>query len=185
MNYFYELGVGKRQEHVPEYSNTALQRIYEIVEMTTNILLEQTVHTKSKEIPFKSFWATMFASGWMVDNGWKPSANMTELYRVIREIDADLETASKAAQADDKENYKKLNADVNNTDLEELFPDTDYYWKWIPRNQAADYRDKRQADFLDQFSAQVDAKTAPIEKVSNSSVLAYAFEEDEFDYDDE
>lgn len=182
LNHFYRRGVNKTGAVPAEYSSGILSRFYEIVDMASEILKNQTVHTKSTLIPYKSYWATMFAAGWMFDNGLKCGGNFTDLYTVIRETDAKLESDSRQKQNADKENYKKLHPSETQSEVDEKFPDTNYYWKWIPRNQQSTLRDQRQRDFLAQF---IPAATSLLESSvkANDALDAYAFPEDETDDD--
>ena len=180
---FYEKGLNAPT--VPaEYDTAVLKRFYDIVDLAEQILMNQTIHTKSSLIPYKSYWATMFAAGWMYDNNWTCAGNFTDLYKLIRETDIGLESASRTQQDKDKVTYKTNNPTLAQPEVDEACPDNNYYWKWIPRNQQASLRSKRQKAFLDEFIS-LAQKEQLLQQPSTPSVLdAYAFSQDEDEDDD-
>jgi hypothetical protein len=180
---FYEKGLNSPTA-IDEYDAAILSRFYAIVDMAQDILMNQTIHTKSTLIPYKSYWATMFAAGWMYDNNWTCAGNFTDLYKLIRETDIDLESASRKQQEKDKVTYKSNNPTLAQSAIDEACPDSNYYWKWIPRNQQAALRNKRQEAFLDEFIS-LAQRDQLLQLPSTTSVLdTYAFPQDENEDDD-
>tara|TARA_R110000824_G_C14908383_1_gene646302 strand:- start:110 stop:571 length:462 start_codon:yes stop_codon:yes gene_type:complete len=150
--------------------------------MAKDILMTQTIHTKSTLVPYKSYWATMFAAGWMFNNNWTCAGNSTELYKLIRETDITLESASRKEQEADKAAYRSAHPTKAQSEVDEACPDSNYYWKWIPRNQHATLRNKRQKVFLAEFIP-LAKKAQVIEQPSTTSALA-AYDSEEWEDED-
>ena len=95
---FYELGVGFNTIHDPSiaYDKNELKRAASIIEMTLNVVDNQTAYQKSKALPAKYFWGVFAACEWLYDNSYEIIDRAT-FFNSLKEIDNKLINSGESA----------------------------------------------------------------------------------------
>ena len=141
---FYDLGVDRSMSSVVAYSPQELHRVEHVLdEVQKTIELQETV-PDSKQIPLKTFWALVYVTDHLHNNGYQVD-NHEVFYDFIYETDCHLEAESKNRQTQDRDlaSNDPTNADKKLAEIHRKHPDNDYYWRWITRNQDSKHRLRR------------------------------------------
>jgi hypothetical protein len=155
LNHFFEKGIGRIDcDDVTAYKKEEQNRVVNILSHVEKAT--KAAHLK-RPIPYKTFWALVFASTHVYDNSLKV-ADYAKFFESVYNLEQKIERRSKRDQARHIEEYEKNNSSVLSkekleSDISEKFKDDKYYWRWINRNVSYKFREDRVEMFIENLKS--------------------------------
>ena len=137
------------------YKAEEFERVGDILNIFSSLLLQQKVYSPSQRIPKKYIWPVLHACEWICDNGMY-SYDPIKSFEIIKLIDNELEALSEIQFNKDKAALLRKGKDPDSISKRK------YYWRQTQIPHQKDARIARKNVFLEEFKKQSNLAKAAV-----------------------